>query len=33
MGKVRAIQHYSGDIYNRKEAMPILVHGDAAFAG
>jgi 2-oxoglutarate dehydrogenase E1 component len=33
MGKVRAYQHYSGDINLRKGSIPILIHGDAAFAG
>lgn len=34
MGKVRAEQHYSGaDASKRNSIVPILIHGDAAFAG
>lgn len=33
LGKTRAIQQYKGDIGTFKKAMPILLHGDAAFAG
>lgn len=33
LGKTRAIQQYKGDIGSFKKAMPILLHGDAAFAG
>lgn len=35
MGKVRAEQHYSGEVGHtkRKQFVPILIHGDAAFAG
>jgi 2-oxoglutarate dehydrogenase E1 component len=32
MGRVRAEQHYDQD-YDRKGVVPILLHGDAAFAG
>jgi 2-oxoglutarate dehydrogenase E1 component len=32
MGKVRAKQHFSGDV-DRSENMTVLIHGDAAFAG
>src|SRR5439155_14312058 len=32
LGKVRAKQEQRGDL-NRDEVMPILMHGDAAFAG
>jgi 2-oxoglutarate dehydrogenase E1 component len=32
MGKVRAKQHYSDD-HNRGKNLPILMHGDGAFAG
>jgi len=31
-GKVRAIQFYSEDEKERKRSMPVLLHGDAAFA-
>jgi len=33
MGKVRAEQHYSGGDAKRASIVPILIHGDAAFAG
>lgn len=33
LGKTRALQQYKGDIGTFKKAMPILLHGDAAFAG
>mmetsp|Transcript_10024 Transcript_10024/g.16846 ORF Transcript_10024/g.16846 Transcript_10024/m.16846 type:complete len:287 (+) Transcript_10024:981-1841(+) len=33
MGKVRAEQHYKGDVHDRKTVIPMLIHGDAAFAG
>lgn len=34
MGRVRAEQHFlGGDDENRSKIVPILVHGDAAFAG
>jgi 2-oxoglutarate dehydrogenase complex dehydrogenase (E1) component-like enzyme len=34
MGRVRAIQHsMGGDEEDRKSVVPIIVHGDAAFAG
>ena len=33
LGKTRAIQQYKNDIGDYKRAMPILLHGDAAFAG
>ncbi|KAK6461694.1 alpha-ketoglutarate dehydrogenase [Scheffersomyces coipomensis] len=33
LGKTRAIQHYKQDVGEFKKAMPILLHGDAAFAG
>jgi len=35
LGKVRAEQHYSGetDSTRKKKIVPILIHGDAAFAG
>ncbi|CAN3364684.1 2-oxoglutarate dehydrogenase, mitochondrial [Diutina catenulata] len=33
LGKTRALQHYKSDIGTYKKAMPILMHGDAAFAG
>lgn len=32
LGKTRAIQHYKHDIGTFKKAMPILMHGDAAFS-
>ncbi|KAI8915104.1 thiamine diphosphate-binding protein [Entophlyctis helioformis] len=31
-GKVRGIQFYQNDEENRSQAMPVLLHGDAAFA-
>jgi 2-oxoglutarate dehydrogenase E1 component len=35
MGKVRAEQHYSGEsnLVKRNKIVPVLIHGDAAFAG
>ena len=33
LGKTRAIQQYKNDIGEYKKAMPILLHGDAAFSG
>jgi len=33
LGRTRAIQHYKGDAHDHKRAMPILLHGDSAFAG
>ncbi len=33
LGKVRAKQDQLGDIVERTKAMPLLIHGDAAFAG
>lgn len=35
MGKVRAEQHYSGEssFVKRNKIVPVLMHGDAAFAG
>lgn len=33
LGKTRAIQHYKNDVGTFAKAMPILMHGDAAFAG
>lgn len=33
LGKTRAILHYKNDIGEFKKSMPILLHGDAAFAG
>jgi 2-oxoglutarate dehydrogenase E1 component len=33
MGKVRAEQYYSHDEARRNTTIPILIHGDAAFAG
>lgn len=32
MGRARAEQHYGQD-YDRTQVVPILLHGDAAFAG
>jgi 2-oxoglutarate dehydrogenase E1 component len=32
MGKTRALQFYSNDIKDHHRAMPIIIHGDAAFA-
>lgn len=33
LGKVRAIQTLAGDLAEHKGALPVLIHGDAAFAG
>ena len=33
LGKVRAKQDQHGDIVERTKVMPLLIHGDAAFAG
>ncbi len=33
LGKVRAKQDQRGDTVDRKEVLPLLIHGDAAFAG
>jgi 2-oxoglutarate dehydrogenase E1 component len=33
LGKVRAIQTDRGDLAEHKEVLPVLLHGDAAFAG
>ncbi|KAG7664748.1 KGD1 [[Candida] subhashii] len=33
LGKTRAIQQYKNDVGEFKKAMPVLLHGDAAFAG
>jgi 2-oxoglutarate dehydrogenase E1 component len=33
MGKVRAEQHYAGGESRREKVIPMLLHGDAAFAG
>jgi 2-oxoglutarate dehydrogenase E1 component len=33
LGKVRAKQDQRGDIVERSSVMPLLIHGDAAFAG
>ncbi|HEY1735879.1 MAG TPA: 2-oxoglutarate dehydrogenase E1 component [Methylovirgula sp.] len=33
LGKVRAKQDQRGDIVDRAQVMPLLIHGDAAFAG
>ena len=33
LGKARAKQHQLGDIQNRASVLPLLIHGDAAFAG
>ncbi|MDB5709175.1 MAG: sucA, partial [Sphingomonas bacterium] len=33
LGKVRAIQTIAGDLSEHKTALPVLIHGDAAFAG
>ena len=33
LGKVRAKQDQHGDIVERAKVMPLLIHGDAAFAG
>ena len=32
-GKVRAIQTIAGDLKDHAKALPVLIHGDAAFAG
>ena len=33
LGKVRAIQTIAGDLKDHAKALPVLIHGDAAFAG
>ena len=33
LGKARAKQHATGDIVSRTSVLPLLIHGDAAFAG
>ncbi|MGA3303199.1 MAG: 2-oxoglutarate dehydrogenase E1 component [Methylovirgula sp.] len=33
LGKVRAKQDQRGDVVDRAQVMPLLIHGDAAFAG
>jgi 2-oxoglutarate dehydrogenase E1 component len=33
LGKVRAIQTIAGDLAEHKGSLPVLIHGDAAFAG
>jgi 2-oxoglutarate dehydrogenase E1 component len=33
LGKARAKQHQLGDIQTRSTVLPLLIHGDAAFAG
>ena len=33
LGKTRAIQTLAGDLKDHKGALPVLIHGDAAFAG
>jgi 2-oxoglutarate dehydrogenase E1 component len=33
LGKVRAIQTIAGDLKEHKASLPVLIHGDAAFAG
>ena len=33
LGKVRAKQDQLGDVIERSKALPLLIHGDAAFAG
>jgi 2-oxoglutarate dehydrogenase E1 component len=33
LGKVRAIQTIAGDLREHRTALPVLIHGDAAFAG
>ncbi|MFA5970269.1 MAG: 2-oxoglutarate dehydrogenase E1 component [Sphingomonas sp.] len=33
LGKVRAIQTIAGDLAEHKASLPVLIHGDAAFAG
>ena len=33
LGKVRAIQTFRDDLKDHDQALPVLIHGDAAFAG
>ncbi|CAN5420016.1 2-oxoglutarate dehydrogenase E1 component [soil metagenome] len=33
LGKVRAVQTLAGDLKEHKASLPVLIHGDAAFAG
>lgn len=33
LGRTRSIQHYKGDATDHKRALPVLLHGDSAFAG
>ena len=33
LGKTRAVQHFTRDMETRSRAMPVLLHGDAAFSG
>ncbi|MBR0552675.1 2-oxoglutarate dehydrogenase E1 component [Stakelama marina] len=33
LGKTRAIQTFRGDLAEHEQALPVLIHGDAAFAG
>ncbi len=33
LGKVRAQQTFRGDLDNHEQVLPVLLHGDAAFAG
>jgi len=33
LGKTRAIQTIAGDLEEHRSALPVLIHGDAAFAG
>ena len=33
LGRTRSIQHYKGDAKDHSKALPILLHGDSAFAG
>ena len=33
MGKVRSEQHFVGGEGRREKIVPLLIHGDAAFAG
>ncbi|GAA4770732.1 2-oxoglutarate dehydrogenase E1 component [Stakelama sediminis] len=33
LGKVRAVQTYRDDLGEHEQALPVLIHGDAAFAG
>ena len=33
LGKTRAIQTIAGDLKEHKASLPVLIHGDAAFAG